>query len=287
MDLELYRVFAAIAKASSISGAARSLFISQPAVSQALSQLEGELGVRLFDRNSRGVAITPEGEALLPYVTTALSQLASGEERLRQLKQFEGGVVRIGASDTVCSSYLLDIFERFSALYPEVTLRVTNRTSQGTLSLLRSGQVDVGFINLPLAAPDMEVTPCLTVHDCFVAGQRFFSLAGQPLTPEALSRLPLLMLEEASVSRRSVDKHFARLGVTLRPQIELSSLDLLAQFARIGLGVACVIREFVHLSEGALIELPVHPAPPPRSVARVCLKGKAHSQAVRSFLTLF
>lgn len=245
MNWEFYRIFLEVAKAGSFSAAARALYITQPAVSQAIAQLENSLGGKLFERSARGVQLTGGGRALLPFVERAVALLQSGEDHYIQLQQLKAGSLRIGASDTLCRYYLLDRLEGFSARYPSVGLHIINRTSQGTVQLLKEGKIDLGFVNMPISAPEVRVHPCLNIHDCWVAGSRYQHLKGQRLTFEQLSQLPLLMLEDTAVTRRMVDAFVQAQGVRLHPQIELSSLDLLSEFARIGLGISCVIREFV------------------------------------------
>ena len=103
VKLELYRVFKEVAEAGNITAAAQALYISQSAVSQSIKQLEGELQTRLFARNSRGVALTPDGRMLYEYVRSAIGLLETGEEKLSQSRELQMGHLTIGASDTVTS----------------------------------------------------------------------------------------------------------------------------------------------------------------------------------------
>ena len=107
VKLELYRVFKEVAEAGNITAAAQALYISQSAVSQSIKQLEGELQTRLFARNSRGVALTPDGRMLYEYVRSAIGLLETGEEKLSQSRELQMGHLTIGASDTVTSQFLL------------------------------------------------------------------------------------------------------------------------------------------------------------------------------------
>ena len=98
VKLELYRVFKEVAEAGNITAAAQALYISQSAVSQSIKQLEGELQTRLFARNSRGVALTPDGRMLYEYVRSAIGLLETGEEKLSQSRELQMGHLTIGAS---------------------------------------------------------------------------------------------------------------------------------------------------------------------------------------------
>ena len=145
VKLELYRVFRAVAEKGNISAAAQELYISQPAVSQSIRQLEEQLQIRLFSRGSRGVTLTGEGKLLLEYVRRGLGLLESGEEKLSQVRELLAGELTIGASDTVTKTYLLPKLEAFHKAYPDIRIRILNGTTRMVLDLLHAGQVDVAF----------------------------------------------------------------------------------------------------------------------------------------------
>ena len=288
ISLDLYRVFRITAKAGSISKAARELYISQPAVSQAIKQLEERLGAQLFTRNSRGIALTHEGEALFGYVEQACSLIESAEERMNQLKNLSGGEIHIGASDTICKHFLLPILEKYHHRYPDINIRVTNRTSYESLELLRAGQVDVAFLNMPITAEGVVVRPCGIVNDCFVFSKHYRNYIGQEFTWEEVAAMPLLMLEPMSNTRKYVDEFCSKQGVVLEPQIELGSFDVLLDFAKIGLGVAGVIREFAQkeLKNGELFELKLKMPIPPRHIGLATMRGMNVSFAAQSFIDM-
>lgn len=274
VSLDLYKIFSTVAEAGSISDAARLLFITQPAVSQAVRRLEQELGVKLFERGAKGVVLTREGELLHGYVSSAMGMLEAGESRMRMLSMLDAGELRIGASDTVSKWFLVPIIRRFHDMYPNVSLSITNRTTAETLQLLQSGSIDIGYVNLPAAGEGVVFEDCIPVHDVFVASEQFAGLKDCVVTPAELARHPLIMLEEKSNSRRWVDSHFQKNGVVLAPGVELGAHDLLLDFAGIGLGVACVIREFSRkaLEDHNLFEVNLQPPVPERAVG-VCYNG--------------
>lgn len=284
-SLDLYKVFYTVARCGSLTAAAKELYVSQPAVSQSIRQLEEQLGGRLFVRTARGIELTPEGNAMMDRISRAMGLIDEAENTFHQMKQLMAGRVRMGAADTLCRFLLLDSIQQFHQRYPDVIIQVTNRTTRDTLQLLRLGKVDVGLINLPLDERDIEITPICQLEDCFVGSAAHF--AGlPPQTPQELSQLPLMMLETISNSRNYVDRFFLDQGVSLFPQIELASLDLLRDFAAIGMGVACIPRQFCQkeLAEGSLVEIPLTPAIPPRAIGLIRLKGIPLAFAAQRFL---
>ena len=285
ISLDLYRVFASVARRGSLTAAAGELYISQPAVSQAIHRLEENLDTKLFDRTSRGVVLTQQGEILLGYVTSALGLVAAGESKVHKLSSLKEGELRIGASDTVTQGFLLPAIGRFHARFPDVGLSIINRTSRDIVQLVRGGSVDIGFVNMPLQEEGLQFEECLLVHDIFVAGEAYQrQLAHRVLTLSELVEYPLIMLEQASNSRCHVDHFFRQHGILLNPGIELGSHNLLPDFARIGLGIAGVIREFTNM-EG-LFEVRTETTLPARAVGVCMLADVTLPESARRFIDL-
>lgn len=287
-DLDLYSIFCTVARCGSLSHAARELFVSQPAVSQSMHRLEDFLGCTLFTRTSRGITLTSEGRMLYSYADKAVSLISAAEDKLNRMRTLQSGGLMIGASDTLCQFFLLPYLEKFHSQYPEVQLQVTNRTTPETVELLKIGKVDIALVNLPIEDSALSVRECLQVHDVFVASERFAHLKDQQVTLEALSREPLVLLEQASNSRKYLDDFCGLSGITLHPEIELGAHSLLVEFARIGLGIACVTREFAAdaLKQGTLFELTLEKPMPPRAIGLISLEGVPLSAAADRFIQI-
>ncbi|MGM9663130.1 MAG: LysR family transcriptional regulator [Oscillospiraceae bacterium] len=288
--LELYRIFREVAESENFSAAAKKLYVSQSAVSQAMKQLESELQVRLFNRGSRGVTLTADGEVLYEHVRSAMSMLESGESKLAQSLTLEAGKLTIGASETVTAQYLLPYLERFHKQYPSIRLEVTVGRSQKILGELKSGKVDVAFASLGPGedAGALSVTPCFATHTVFVAAPDYACDFDHPYTPEELLRFPLILLERKANSRLQLEEFFLSRGLTLRPEIDLGSRYLLVALARIGLGVAGVTKEYVQsaLRRGEIRMLQTDFEIPARSLDMCILKSVAPSAAARRFMAL-
>ncbi len=286
--LENYRVFCKVAQHKSFSGAAQELFLSQPAVSQSVRQLEEQLGMQLFVRSSKKVELTPQGSILYEYASSALGLLESAEQQLSGLQTLGAGQLRLGAGDITARHLLLPALERFHQLYPKVHLSIFNRTSASSLELLHAGRIDAAFVNLPIEDDRITVHWESPVQDIFVAGQKFAELKDKPLTARQLARLPLIMLEHKANSRVYVQRFFLRQGVELQPEIELASYELMGELARINLGVSCMVRQFCRqeLQSGKLFELRLTEPVPARSIGMVSLKGVSLPPSVSRFVEL-
>lgn len=288
VKLDKYRIFCAVSEQGGFSRAAAKLFMTQSAVSQAIKSLEAELGATLFLRGSREISLTPEGKILLEYVTNALSLLDTAEQNLQKLKQLEMGELRIGVGDTISRYYLLPLLEKFHELYPHIKLKIYNRVSRDTAALLRAGKIDLAFVNLPICDDGLTTRRVMAIHDIFVAGPKFAHLQSKKIKLADICDLPLILLEDASNSRASLDGFFRAHGLDLTPEFELGSHDLLLEFAHSNLGISCVIREFSaqYLQSGALFELNTSTKIPPRAIGACTLAAVTLSRATEEFLKL-
>ena len=287
VKLELYRVFKEVAETGNISVAAKNLYISQSAVSQSVKQLETALQARLFARSPRGVSLTSEGQMLYQYVRSALGLLATGEDKLSQAQQLLLGTLVIGASDTVTSQFLVPYLDDFHRLHPGIRLKIVSGRSAKVLSMLKSGAVDIAFASSP-ADSAVESWPCLATHSAFVAGSGYDCDFDHVYTRREIADFPLILLERKASSRVFLEQEFLKHGVTLSPEIELSSRSLLVSLAHIGLGVAGVTLEFVQkaLESGDIRALKTDFTIPARSVDMCTLRDVTPTAAAAAFMEM-
>ncbi len=282
IKLEQYKVFYAAATCGSFSEAAKSLFITQSAVSQQIRILEQELGAMLFARGRKGAKLTPQGELLLEYVKKSLIEIENAESLFMRMKVLDEGNLRIGSGDTITRYYLLSKLEQFHNIYPGIKIEIVNRVTEETLSKLNSGMVDVAFVSLPVDKykySNIEIIQTEVLHDIFIAGNRYSSMRDKTLSMADIASLPLVMLEPKSNTRKNTDEYFNKFGITLNPEFELGSHDLLIDFAKRNLGIACVTEEFADLDEN-IFKLKTDFNMPPRSIGICTLKNVTPSPAV-------
>ncbi|WP_096271970.1 LysR family transcriptional regulator [Paucisalibacillus globulus] len=286
--LDLYRIFNAVSKNKSFSKAAIELYMTQPAVSQAISKLEKELDIPLFNRTSRGVELTIEGQLLHDHVTSALGMIQVAEDKLSEFKTLQTGQLRIGVGDTISRYFLLPYLEEFHQEYPGITLNILNRTTSEIINLIKSGKAEVGICNLPVEDDQLKVTPCKEIQDIFVCGEKYKEITEKPISLERLMQLPLIFLERKSNSRMFVENFLKERGYQVSPVFELGSYDLLLEFTKINLGIACVIKEFAkdYLDRGDLYEVQLEEVLPKRNIGICYLKNVPLSRAARQFVDL-
>ena len=287
VKLELYRVFKEVAETGNISLAAKNLYISQSAVSQSVKQLETALQARLFARSPRGVSLTWEGQMLYQYVRSALGLLATGEDKLSQAQQLLLGTLTIGASDTVTSFFLTPYLETFHHQHPGIRLKIVSGRSAKVLSMLKSGAVDIAFASSP-SDSSLTTWSCFATHSIFVAGGGYGCDFDHVYTRQEIADFPLILLERKASSRVFLEQYFLQSGITLTPEIELSSRSLLVSLAKIGLGVAGVTLEFVQdaLLSGDIRLLKTDFTIPSRSVDMCTLQDVSPTAAASAFMEM-
>ncbi len=288
-NLEYYKVFYYVAKTGSITQAASLLSVSQPAVSQAIRQLEESTSVKLFTRVARGVKLTAEGSLLYSYVKEGYEQILLGEQKLEQMRNLDLGEIRIGASDMTLQFFLLPYLEKFHEAYPNIKVMVTNAPTPETLRNLQNDQIDFGIISSPLPESDTCLfTPVQTIEDVFVCGRRFTAYKNRTLDLGELEKLPLICLEGNTSSRHYMDNFLAGCGVSITPEFELATSDMIVQFALRNLGVGCVVKDFAlpYLLSGTLFSLRFNTMIPKRQICLATTTKHALSPAAGKLLEI-
>ncbi|NYF25576.1 LysR family transcriptional regulator [Sporosarcina sp. JAI121] len=286
--LDLYKVFCKVGASDSFSKAAKDLYMTQPAVSQAIMQLERELDTRLFNRSPKGVSLTNEGSLLFEYANSAINLLHVGEEKILEFKNLTMGELKIGVGDTISRYFLLPYLEDFHNRYPNIKFKIVNGTTSELCSILKSGEVDVAVCNFPIDDTTLELRPFIDIHDIFVCGEKYKSILSKPLSPDELLKLPLILLEPKSNSRKYVEDFLISSGIKISPEFELGSHELLLEFAKINLGIACVTKEFSreYLNKGLVYEVKLSEEIPKRSIGVCFLKSVPLSPASMKFVEI-
>lgn len=289
VDLDLYRVFYTVAKCGSLTKAAEELYISQPAVSQAIKQLESQLGGKLFNRVSRGMELTETGgKQMFDIVEQALKMLDSAEDRFRERRNIATGQIRIAAADTIVTHFLMRYIKKYHEIYPNVNIIFKNSTTKEALDMIKSNKADIGMVNLPIYDKDVIMTGQTgIIEDIFVASDKYKELFDKNLSLRDLPDYPVLMLDGTTSTTKEINDFFDSVSIKIVPEFEAGSIELLIEMAKNGLGIACVPRRYVldELAKKELREVKVTPSLPLRATG-VIIRGEIeeHSFAVKEFI---
>lgn len=295
-NFNLYHIFYTVARCKNISSAARELYISQPAISKAISRLETNLNTRLFLRSSRGVRLTEEGELLFHQVENAFLSISHGEEQLARIHKLGMGYLSIGVSSTLCKYVLLPILRPFVRENPHIQISISCQSSYETMQALEKGAVDIGLIGATDHMGAFTFLPVMEIQDIFVATRTYLDHVKERIFTDAplsfktvFAESTLMLLNKENITRQYVDRYLSQENLTAAQMIEVSSLDLLIEFAKTGLGIACVIRDFVldDLADGRLLQLKMPVSIPKRQVGFAYLNTAPHLACVQKFLDFF
>lgn len=285
-NLNQYKIFYTVALTGNISHAAEKLYISQPAISKAVSKLEENMNTRLFLRNHRGVILTNEGKILFEQLKIAFDAIKIGEERIKKINELGIGQIKIGASTTLAKYMLIPYLKKFAEQFPHIKIVIECQSSSRTAKLLDENEIDIALMVKPELNYNFNFYPVKEIEYIFVAAQPYLdnlhmredlsALTAKEKELNLFKSANLMLLDEENITRQYVDTYFNDNNIEFTHLLEVSNMDLIIEFARIGLGMACVIKEFVHddLANGKISEIPLLTPIPKKSV------GFAYSQKI-------
>ncbi len=296
--LNLYYIFYVVAECGNISAAAKKLFISQPAVSKSISKLEEEFPTPLLVRSSKGVKLTESGVILYKQLDNAFQSIRQGEEMIKNYAELGVGSLSVGVSTTLCKYVLMQYLKDFIAENPNIKISISCQSTYETITGLENGTLDIGLVGESERLGNLCFQPLLTIHDTFVTNQEYLekladraSAMYDKESPEELSEKELmsaatfLMLNKNNVTRQYVDKYFLKKDFSPENQIEVTTMDLLIDFAKVGLGIACVIKEFVadEIKSGELLEFVMEESIPERRIGFAYAKNNQQNPVITKF----
>lgn len=288
MNLNQLRVFHAVSLAGSITGAARSLQVSQPAVSKQLGELESSLGAQLVDRLPRGVRLTTAGRALSEHAARIFGIEHTAQLELAALLGVRRGRLSVGASTTVGSYLVPRLFGAFHRLHPELRLDLEIGNTTAVYDLVRRHRVELGLTEGFVTDDDLTVHAFDQDEMVVVTAPEDPVLSRPKLTAKDLVALPFVMRELGSGTREVIEAALANKGLTVEPVMSLGSTEAVKNAVSAGLGVAIVSRLTVELEllGGSLVTIDVADLEIRRSLHLVELRGKSRSPAASRFVKL-
>ena len=270
IDFELYRIFYEVANYGNITKASEHLNISQPAISKSIKHLEEQLGGQLFIRTKRGVVLTAEGKEFYRYIKQAIEYINNAENKFTDLINLKTGSIKIGISTTLTKEFLLPYLEKFHSLYPNIDIQIATDLTKELFFKLKNGLIDIIILNLNNKnyGNDIEIIKCRKINDCFVVNNKYKDLINHELALNDLNNYPLILQSKGSNTREFLDKFTQKNDVVLQPNIELASYTLVVEFAKIGLGIGYVTKDYIknNLKNKELFELKIKEKIPSRYI---------------------
>ena len=288
MELAQLRSFIQIAESGSMTRAAESLCLTQPAVTQHIRALEQELGVRLFDRHPRGMRLTQAGTLLRSYAQRCLANLEDCRLAIAELQAGQSGELTIGAGVTTSIFVLPEWLRAFRARCPEIEVIIRTGRSREILTLLKEGEIDLGIITTPREQPHLTLQR-LFDEDIILLVPADHPFAGTTILAERLVEIPLILFPHGNGFRSYLDRALAQTGMPLTIKMETDSVEAIKRFVEAGLGASFLPRSAVQeeLSRGTMAAVLLSDiAPLQRTTYLAFLANRYQTFSMRQFIAL-
>jgi DNA-binding transcriptional LysR family regulator len=282
------QVFHAVARQLSFTKAAEVLFMTQPAVTFQIKQLEEHFNTRLFDRGHGRISLTPAGELVLVYAEKILGLAGEMDVRLAEMTGEVGGSLLVGASTTIAEFLLPRILGEFKSKFPNVRPRLIVANSESIETRVAEHTIDIGFIESPSHQPNLQTETCCEDELQVICSPKHPLARLKEITPQNLAEHPFVSREPGSGTREFTEVYLRKAGIDIdhmQPVMELGSPVALLEVVETGLGYAIVSRTSVMkaLRLGDLVSIPLKPRLT-RKLSMVYPREKFRSRLVTAFV---
>ena len=282
------QVFHAVAKHLSFTRAADALFMTQPAVTFQIKQLEEQYSTRLFERRHGSISLTPAGELVMSFAEKILALSDELEIRLSEMTGEMRGPLLVGASTTIAEFMLPKVLGEFNAMYPQVRARLIVANSESIENRVAEHTIDLGLIEAPAKLGGLTSQICCEDELRVICAPDYPLAEMQEVTPSVLEEYEFISREPGSGTREITDAYFRSHHVapeSLKMQMELGSPEALKGVVSTGLGFAIVSRAVVNkeLQLGDLVSIPLNP-PLTRSLYLVYPQDRFQSRLCAPFI---
>ena len=286
-----YYIFYKTALSKNISKTAKELYLSQPAVSKTISRLEESLNCALFIRSSKGVELTPQGELLFQATQNAFETIADSEQKIKESLSHPNLHLTIGASSTLCKYVLVPYLKEFTKKYPEIRISILSHPTMECISLLENDLIDIGFVGTQIKQKHLDYHEISEIQDTFVVSHSYLNHYQKqyPSIYPDYREATFMMLDQENLTRKYVDDYLLQKRFPIQKIMEVTSMDLLIDFAKADLGIACLIKEFIQeeLDSSSLVELPFDLKIPKRKIGFVTKEKNKTNEALDLFLNFY
>lgn len=264
-NLTKYKIFLCVAENKSVSKAAVQLYISQPAVSIAIRKLEENLNTTLFIRKSKGVELTEKGRLLYDNAKKALNILSDTEKRLKF--PCNTGYLRIASSNVLCKHFLMPYLKKFINRYPNTDLAITCTSSVEACLMLEKCSIDLALVVKPENL-GISIYHSLGIIEYIFVCTPAYRQKLSCKNDEIFEYANIMLLDQDNISRKHINSYYAKNNIIPLHILEVNEMDMLIEFAKMSIGVSCVVKQFVEheLESESLIEINLSNPIPPREI---------------------
>lgn len=281
MDLRKLEIFSTVARAGSFSQGAEQLHMAQPAVSIAVRKLEDSLGLRLFDRSGRRIALTSEGAHLLDRAEAILGQVRELQQSAGELAGLLRGELSIASPSMLATYFLPDLLGDFLARHPGLTASVIQAGTNEVEAMLLRDEIELG-VTTAEGTDELERTPIVDEEMVICVAEDHPWAEREQLPVEELHRAPMVVYESGYFIRARLDALCREAGVAPELRIQSNFLPLLLRMVKQGTGATVGLRSMAEQEPG-IRGIPLQTAVPV-SMALAKRRGRTISRANQVFL---
>lgn len=244
-DYNLYKIFLYLYEEKSISKTAAKLYVSQPAISYSLKELENQLGYTLFYRNSKGIEPTLEAKELYSYISTAFNILNDAEEHIKNLNSLNIGCIRIGTPSHIGIFFLSSYIADFRKIYPGIKFEIICKSTTDMVDMLESRKLDIIVDTLPIYSKKTVTKVTLSkLYNCFAYNKNIMKDVDVKKV-EDLKNYPLILPSATASIRLKLDEYMESQNTKLMPIIESWTTELMIEMVRRGVGIGYFVKNVI------------------------------------------
>ncbi len=240
-NLNLYKIFLAVAEEKNLTKASNKMFVTQPAVSNAVKELEASLGFELFIRKNKGVELTPYGEKLYEKCRAAVEKLQDVEEYFEGLKQKNSGLIKIGVNTSNLNQLFFDAITRLLKTFPNAEISITRYTENELYEKLEMGKLDYIAVDSEYSKDNLHIVTEFNICYEIIGNKDYYDLYKKnPLTIKKVAEESLILANKSFTSRNNIDEYFRKNFIALSPKFELDGYTYVRHFVEMGHGISIV-----------------------------------------------
>lgn len=285
INLNLYKIFYEVAKYNSISAASKNMYLSQPAISKAIKNLESELDVILFYRTLNGIILTEKGKELFLIVEQGLNSFRLAEKKMEENVKLQKGSLSIGVRSHIASFYLIDKIAEFHKKYNKIDITIISRPSAELLKLMSNNEIDfvIDSVSEKDELDEFSLEDLETLSHCFIALPDLVNKNVQFL--KDLEEMPLILPVAHSSHRQYLNAMLLKENIIFKNTISIETSELILDMVKKGLGIGYILRDMVKndLDKKNLVEINVKEELPKISL-KLIYKEKNLAEAPRKFI---
>lgn len=254
---------------------------NQPNITRCMNILESELDCKLLNRSHKGITLTPEGNTLYSHVSIAMKQLEDAENAIIKSKSLSGGTICIGVSEIALRIFLLKKLEKFTELFPDVKIKLTNHSTNQAVNALKAGLVDFAVVTTPVnLTGDMKSESLCSFHDILIAGPKYSQPDNKIIHLEELQDYPFISMAEGTGTHDHYTKFFYDNNLHFNLDLEASTTDQVLAMVQANLGLGFYPEELAseYIMRGEIFPVNLYESAPDRDI--VLIRESRHTESI-------